>query len=151
MPKITPCLWFDSRLQEAMDLYTSIFPDSRILGTQENAGVVFTARFELFGQEFMGLNGAPPTIEFTDAISLYVDCEDQAEVDKYWDALLADGGRPSQCGWLSDKFGVSWQIVPRRLIELINDPDPARAKRAMDSMMRMVKIEIAELERAANG
>jgi predicted 3-demethylubiquinone-9 3-methyltransferase (glyoxalase superfamily) len=116
----------------------------------EQEGKLMTATFELAGQEFVALNGGG-SFTFTEGISLMVDCEDQAEVDRYWDALTADGGKPSMCGWLKDKFGVSWQIVPRRLMELNTDPDPERARRAMEAMLQMSKIEIAELERAADG
>ena len=149
MNKVTPFLWFDDQLQEALTFYTGIFPDSEVIDKQEFGGQVFVARFRIAGQEIMAMN-AGPGHPHTDAFSLWVDCVDQAEVDKYWDALLADGGKESMCGWLSDKFGVSWQVVPRRLSELMSDPDPARAKRAMDEMMTQVKIDVAALERAAD-
>jgi predicted 3-demethylubiquinone-9 3-methyltransferase (glyoxalase superfamily) len=125
MNKITPFLWFDNQLEEAMAFYTSVFPDAEILETHHTGGQVFTARFRLAGQEFSAMN-AGPQFPFTEAVSFWIDCIDQAEVDHYWDALLADGGEPSQCGWLKDRFGLSWQVVPRRLMELTNDPDPAR-------------------------
>lgn len=149
MNKVTPFLWFDNDLQEALEFYTGIFPDSEILLTQEFGGQVFVARFRIAGQEIMGMNAGPGHPQ-TDAFSLWVDCVDQAEVDKYWNALLAGGGKESMCGWLSDRFGVSWQVVPRRLSELMADPDPARAKRAMDEMMTQVKIDVAALEKAAD-
>lgn len=149
MNKITPHLWFDNQLKEAMAFYVSLFPDSEILETHDY-GPTFVARFTVAGQEIMAMN-AGPDFKLDEAFSLYIDCEDQAEVDRYWDALLADGGRESMCGWLTDKFGVSWQVVPRRLNELLEDPDPERAKRALDAMLSMVKLDVAQLERAADG
>jgi predicted 3-demethylubiquinone-9 3-methyltransferase (glyoxalase superfamily) len=155
--KVTTFLTFADRAGEAVEFYTSIFPDSKVTSETrypaampEQEGKLMTATFELAGQEFVALNGGG-SFTFTEGISLMVDCEDQAEVDRYWDALTADGGKPSMCGWLEDKFGVSWQIVPRRLMELNTDPDPERARRAMEAMLQMSKIEIAELERAADG
>lgn len=150
MNKITPCLWFDDNLQEAMDFYLSVFPDGEITSSNGNGGQVFTATFRLAGQEFQALNGGPGH-PFTDALSLTIDCVDQAEVDYYWDALTAGDGAEVQCGWLVDPFGLSWQVVPRRLVELLGDPDPERAQRAIQAMLGMVKIDVAELERAANG
>ena len=158
MDKITPCLWFDGNAEEAARFYVSLLPDSRIDKVLRSpadypsgsAGDVLTVEFTLAGRSFMGLNGGPE-FKFDEAVSFSIDCEDQAEVDRLWEALTADGGQPVQCSWLRDKFGLSWQIVPRRLIELMQDPDPAKAKRAMESMMTMVKIDIAELERAAAG
>lgn len=157
MPKITPCLWFDTEAEDAANLYTAIFPNSRITdisrygdaGPRE-AGMVITVSFELDGQEFMGLNGGPQ-FTFDEAISFTVSCGSQEEVDEYWDRLTANGGEESQCGWLKDRFGVSWQIVPTRLSELLGDPDPARAQRAMQAMLQMRKIDIAALEKAAAG
>jgi predicted 3-demethylubiquinone-9 3-methyltransferase (glyoxalase superfamily) len=150
MPTITPFIWFDSDLQEAIDLYTGLFPDAKIL--DENSmpnGDLFFGTFTLAGQTFFGMNGGPGH-PHTDAFSLFVMCDDQAEVDRYWDALTAEG-TPVACGWLTDKFGVSWQIVPRRLMELQADPDPARVKRTVDAMMTMVKLDVAALEAAADG
>jgi predicted 3-demethylubiquinone-9 3-methyltransferase (glyoxalase superfamily) len=156
MQKITTCLWFDGRAEEAMNHYTSIFRNSKTGKVTRYGdagpgpkGSVITCSFELEGREFTALNGGPQ-YQFTEAISLSVDCADQAEVDYYWERLTADGGAESQCGWLKDKFGLSWQIVPRRLIELLGDPDPRRARRATEAMLKMRKIDIAELERAAD-
>ncbi|HEX8527564.1 VOC family protein [Allosphingosinicella sp.] len=158
MDKITPCLWFDGNAEEAANFYVSLLPDSRIDRVLRSpadypsgsAGDVLTVEFTLAGRSFMGLNGGPE-FKFTEAVSFSIDCENQEEVDRLWDALIADGGQPVQCSWLRDRFGLSWQIVPRRLTELMHDPDPARAKRAMESMMTMVKIDVAELERAVEG
>ena len=154
MQKITPFLWFDDDLEEAMEFYASIFPDSKIHGVQryevEQQGTVVTAEFELAGQRFMGLNGGPE-FKFTNAVSFYVNCESQKEVDDYWEKLLAGGGQTQACGWLTDKFGLSWQIIPKQLIELMGDPDPEKAQRVMQAMLQMVKIDIAELERAHAG
>ena len=150
MPKITPFLWFDDDLEQALELYAGIFPDAKVLDTNRTPdGHLFYATFTLAGQTFNGLNGGPGH-PLTDAFSIFVTCEDQAEVDKYWDALTAEG-TPVACGWLIDKFGLSWQIVPKRLMELQADPDPARVKRTVDAMMKMVKLDVAELDRAANG
>ncbi|MBV8950427.1 MAG: VOC family protein [Actinobacteria bacterium] len=157
MPKITPWLWFDTEAEEAAKLYTSIFKNSRITDTScygpggpRPEGSVMTVSFELDGQEFVGLNGGPEST-FDEAISFMVQCDSQAEVDEYWDRLTADGGQESQCGWLKDRFGVSWQIIPTRLNELLGDPDPERARRAMQAMLQMHKIDIEAMERAADG
>lgn len=146
MQKIAPCLWFNNQVEEAVLLYTSIFKDSKILSTQrlENAGPdqneqVITMEFELFGQQFMALNGGP-AFQFTPAISFFVKCESQAEVDLYWNQL-AEGGMIEQCGWLRDKFGVSWQIIPNILGELLGDKDPVKSSRVMNAMLQMTKIE----------
>jgi predicted 3-demethylubiquinone-9 3-methyltransferase (glyoxalase superfamily) len=154
MKAIIPCLWFDTEGEEAAQLYTSLFPNSRIIDVARYgeagprpAGSVMTVSFELNGQEFLALNGGPE-YKFTEAVSFQVFCEDQDEVDRYWDAL-SEGGEPGPCGWLKDRFGLSWQIVPTRLTELLRDPDPGRAQRAMQAMLGMKKLEIAELERAA--
>jgi predicted 3-demethylubiquinone-9 3-methyltransferase (glyoxalase superfamily) len=156
MQKITPFLWFDTEGEDAARYYTSVFPNSRIVDVARYgeagprpAGTVMTVTFELEGQRFVALNGGPE-FSFNEAISFEVECEDQAEVDRYWDTLT-DGGEPGPCGWLKDKFGVSWQIVPRRLTELIADEDRDKAQRVMAAMLRMGKIEVAELERAAEG
>ncbi len=158
--KITPCLWFDyDQAQHAAELYTSLIPNSKILKTQTygTAGAeaaqargeknitpdsVMTVEFELDGQRFVGLNGGP-IFKFTEAASFQIHCEDQAEIDRYWEALTADGGEESQCGWLKDKFGLSWQILPKNLPELIENPD------AMACMLKMQKLDIAELEQAS--
>lgn len=154
--KITPYFWYDNNIEEAMEFYTSVFPDSKVtmLKTYENAdpngNSVVVAKFELAGQEFAGMN-AGPEFKFNEAISLYVDCEDQAECDAIWDKFVAAGGTPTACGWINDKWGLSWQIVPRQLDALLDDPDPERAGRAMQAMLKQVKIDIGEIERAANG
>lgn len=157
MSKITPCLWFDHRIQEAVDLYVSLFPNSRITetthypeGGMQPAGTVLTIAFELDGRPFTALNGGP-MFQFNEAVSFQIDCADQAEVDRYWEALTANGGQESQCGWLKDPYGLSWQVVPRRMLELMSDSDPARAARAMAAMMPMKKIDLAAIERAAAG
>jgi len=153
MQKITPFLWFDNQAEEAMNFYVSIFKNSKVLsvnrygeGAPAPKGTVMTANFELDGQEFTALNGGP-MFKFSPAISFVVHCETQAEVDEYW-AKLSVGGKTNQCAWLDDKFGVSWQIVPNALIELLSDPDPAKAGRVMQAMMQMTKIDIAALQRA---
>jgi predicted 3-demethylubiquinone-9 3-methyltransferase (glyoxalase superfamily) len=154
--KITPCLWFDGNAEDAVRFYTSVFANSSIDQVQRSTvdypggkeGSVLIIAFTLAGQSYLALNGGPFE-KFTNAISLSVDCEDQAEVDRCWTALTADGGNPVQCGWLKDKYGLSWQIVPRRLPELLSDPDTAKARRVMQAMMRMVKIDVAALEAAA--
>lgn len=157
MPSITPNLWFDSDALEAAELYVSIFPRSRIVDVTHYGpdaprpeGTVLTVEFELDGTRFVGINGGPD-FTFDEAVSFEISCVDQAEVDHYWDALTADGGSESRCGWLKDRFGLSWQVVPRRLVELIQDPDPARARRALQAMYGMRRLDVAELERAADG
>jgi predicted 3-demethylubiquinone-9 3-methyltransferase (glyoxalase superfamily) len=154
MQKITPCLWFDTEGEEAATFYTSVFPNSKILEVTHygsagprDEGLVMTVNFELNGQEFIALNGGPG-YTFNEALSLEVSCDSQEEVDAYW-SKLSEGGEQGPCGWLKDRFGVSWQIVPTRLIELITDPDKEKAQRAMAAMLKMRKIEIDELERAA--
>jgi predicted 3-demethylubiquinone-9 3-methyltransferase (glyoxalase superfamily) len=155
MPKQTPCLWFDGQAEEAAAHYTAIFPNSEILGVTRygpdapgQEGAVMTVEFSLDGQQYIGLNGGPQ-FTFTEAISFQIHCADQDEVDHYW-TTLSDGGEEGPCGWLKDRFGVSWQVVPDRLLELVSDPDPGRAQRAMQAMMGMRKIVVAELERAAD-
>lgn len=153
-----PCLWFEGNAEEAASFYTSLIPNSRIDTVWRSpaetpsgpAGMVLTVDFTLNGQRFQGLNGGAD-FRFNEAVSFVIECDDQAEVDRLWDALAADGGEPGPCGWIKDKFGLSWQITPRRLGELISDPDPEKARRAMEAMLKMGKIEIAELERAAAG
>ena len=152
-----PCLWFDGKAEEAAKFYTSLLPDSRVDKVWRSpadtpsgpAGMVLTVDFTLNGQQFQGLNGGPE-FSFNEAVSFVIECEDQAEVDRLWDALTANGGEPGPCGWLKDRFGLSWQIVPRQLNELVEDPDPERARRAMEAMLKMGKIEVAELQRAAD-
>ncbi|RTR05902.1 VOC family protein [Halomonas nitroreducens] len=157
MQKITPFLWFDGQAEEAGRFYVSLFPDSRIERVVRAptdtpsvpAGAVLLVEFTLAGTRYVGLNGGPG-MPFTEAVSLHIDCADQAEVDRYW-AALAEGGREIQCGWLQDRWGLRWQVVPTRMHELLRDPDPARARRAMEAMMGMGKLIIADLERAAAG
>lgn len=156
MPKITPFLWFDDQAEEAVQFYTSIFKDSQILGVSRygegspgQPGTVMTVSFQLAGQEFTALNGGP-VFKFTEAISFFVNCETQAEVDELWEKLCA-GGEESQCGWLKDKFGVSWQIVPTGLGDLLGGPDPLKAQRAMQAMLKMRKLDIAALQHAYDG
>jgi predicted 3-demethylubiquinone-9 3-methyltransferase (glyoxalase superfamily) len=158
MSKITPCLWFDGNAEEAANFYVSLLPDSRV-GTVSRspadnpstpAGAVLVVDFTLAGQHFTGLNGGPE-FKFTEAISFVIDCEDQAEVDRLWDALTANGGSPSQCGWLKDRFGISWQIIPRALGELLGSPDADGSRRAMEAMLKMTKIDVAALRRAFEG
>jgi predicted 3-demethylubiquinone-9 3-methyltransferase (glyoxalase superfamily) len=156
MPTTTPCLWFDTQGEEAAELYCSVFPNSRIRKVTRYGpdmpgpeGQVLTVEFELDGQPFTALNGGPQ-FTFDEAISFQIDCADQEEADHYWYSL-SKGGQESQCGWLKDRFGLSWQVVPRRLVELLDDPDPQRATRAMQAMLTMGRIDIAEVERAADG
>ena len=152
---IFPCLWFDGNAEEAATFYVTLLPDSQIDSIWRSpaetpsgpAGMVLTVDFTLNGQRVQGLNGGAD-FRFNEAISFVIECEDQAEVDRLWDALTADGGEAGPCGWLKDRFGLSWQIVPRRLNELVADPDPDRARRAMEAMLKMGKIDVAELERA---
>ena len=159
MHKITPYLWFDSQAEEAANFYVSVFKNSKIKSvtyyeraevTGAPEGKVMAVEFEVDGQHLVGFNGGPH-FKFTEAISLMVSCSSQAEVDEYWNKLIADGGEASQCGWLKDKDGLSWQIVPTRLMELLSDPDPERAGRATKAMLEMQKIDLAALERAAAG
>ena len=157
MGKPYPCLWFDGNAEEAAGFYVSLLPDSHVDKVWRSpaetpsgpAGMVLTVDFTLAGQRFQGLNGGPH-FTFNEAVSFVIDCEDQAEVDRLWDELTANGGEPGPCGWLKDRFGLSWQIVPRRLEELLNDPDSERARRAMEAMLTMGKIDVAQLEHAAD-
>ena len=157
MAKITPVLWFEDHAEEAAKFYVSLFPNSRLDKVSRApadtpsgpAGSVLTVDFTLDGQPVQILNGGPE-FKLSEAFSLAVDCKDQAEVDRLWNAFLDDGGQESVCGWLKDRYGLSWQIVPHRLGELLADPDPGRARRAMEAMLKMVKIDVAELERAAD-
>ena len=157
MAKLFPCLWFDGNAEEAAGFYVTLLPGSHVdkvwrapAETPSGpAGMVLTVDFTLAGQRFQGLNGGPD-FRFNEAVSFVIDCDDQAEVDRLWDALTASGGEPGPCGWLKDRFGLSWQIMPRRLDELLNDPDSERARRAMEAMLKMGKIEVAELEDAAD-
>jgi predicted 3-demethylubiquinone-9 3-methyltransferase (glyoxalase superfamily) len=155
--KIIPNLWFDTEAEEAADFYTSVFKDSRIVnkthyteGAPREAGMVMTVEWELNGQRFVGINGGTQ-FKFDEAVSFAIDCEDQDEVDYYWEKLTEDGGSPGQCGWLKDKFGMSWQVVPTGWDEVFSDADPKRAERAMKAMLQMTKLDIEALRRAADG
>ncbi len=154
MQKITPFLWFDKEALEAAKLYTSIFKESKIKSPEvfedTPSGTVQVVSIVLFGQEFTLMN-AGPQFKFNESISFVVNCENQEEVDYYWNALTADGGEESQCGWLKDKFGLSWQIVPKQLNELMGDPDKAKAGRVMQAMLQMKKIIVSDLEKASAG
>ncbi len=149
MPKITPFLWFDTQAEEAMNFYLSIFKNSKAGRITRSKGNVMSVAFELEGQRFMALNGGP-MFHFTPAISIFVDCETQEEVDELW-GKLCEGGEPSRCGWLTDKFGLSWQIIPKGLGEMLSDPDPVRSQRVMKAMLQMGKIDIGGLKRAYDG
>ena len=154
MNKITPCLWFDNNAEEAVNFYCSVFKNSKVLNMSRstdvgpgNPGSVLTAAFEIDGQQLTALNGGPQ-FTFTEAISLMVMCDTQQEIDDYWAKLTANGGKESQCGWLKDKYGLSWQIVPRILPQLMQDKDPAKRNRVMKALLKMVKLDIAGLQRA---
>jgi len=149
MPTITPFLWFDSQAEEAMNYYLSIFKNSKVLSVNRADGKVLTVTFELEGQKFMALNGGPH-FKFTEAISLFVNCETQQEVDEMWEKL-SQGGEKGRCGWLKDRFGLWWQIIPSALGKLMNDPDPEKSKAVFQAMMKMNKIVIKDLERAHAG
>ncbi|MBK8025270.1 MAG: VOC family protein [Chloroflexi bacterium] len=157
MQKITPYLWFDNQAEEAIRFYTSLFPNSRIVSISRLPGeapgvdgAVLTATFELNGREFMALNGGPQ-FKFNESISLFVDCDSQEEVDRLWNALTADGGEESQCGWLKDKYGLSWQIIPEALMRLMSDPNATKAGAVMQAMLQMQKIDVATLQAAYDG
>ena len=150
MQKITPFLWFDNQAEEAINYYVSIFNNSKIINVSRKPdGSLFTATFQLEGQQFMALNGGPQ-FKFTEAISLFVDCKDQQEVDDLWDKLT-EGGEEQACGWLKDKFGLSWQIIPSALMELMQDEDPEKVHRVTEAMLQMVKIDVPALQRAYEG
>lgn len=156
--KIAPCLWFDKNAEEAAKFYASTFPDSRVLAVHKSpsdypsgkAGDVLTVDFTVLGQQFMGLNGGPE-FKFNEAVSFQVFTSSQEETDRYWNAIVNSGGQESECGWCRDKFGLSWQIVPHALNDAINDPDTRAAKRSMEAMMTMRKIDIAKIEAARRG
>jgi predicted 3-demethylubiquinone-9 3-methyltransferase (glyoxalase superfamily) len=155
MSKITPFLWFDTEAEDAASFYTSVFPNSKIVTTTHYGpegprpeGMVMTVAFELDGNPFVGINGGP-NFSFSEAISFVIDCENQAEVDRYWEELSSGGGEEGPCGWLKDRFGVSWQVVPTALPQLLSQPDPEKAKRVFAAMMGMKKLDIAGLEAAA--
>jgi predicted 3-demethylubiquinone-9 3-methyltransferase (glyoxalase superfamily) len=151
MSKITPFLWFDNNADQAIQFYQSVFSNFQtISASRAENGQLFTATIEIEGQQLMLLNGGPE-YKFTEAISLFVTCEDQAEVDNFWTKLTADGGQPGQCGWLKDKFGLSWQIVPKQLGELMGDPNPAKSQAVVQAMLKMTKIIVADLQKAHDG
>ncbi len=150
MASITPFLWFNDNAEEAMTFYTSIFKNSKVISVNRMGDKVFSVQFELEGQRFHGLNGGP-MFAFTEAISFFVGCETQQEIDELWTKLLADGGVESRCGWLKDKFGLSWQIVPNQLGSMLSDQDPAKSKRVMDALLQMVKLDLPTLRRAYDG
>lgn len=158
MSKIAPCLWFNGQAEEAAEFYASILPDSRIEKVHRAAadnpstpqGEVLTVDFTLCGQQFIGLNGGPD-FQFSEAISFSIDCEDQAEVDRYWDALVEGGGEHSVCGWLKDRYGVSWQVIPRQLPEMLDGADREGAARVMKAMLEMTKIDVAKVKEAYGG
>ena len=156
MPAITPNLWFDTEAEEAAEFYCSVFPNSKVATVMRYGkdmpmpeGTVLTIEFELDGNRFIAINGGPQ-FPFTEAVSFVIACEDQAEVDRLW-AALSEGGSPGPCGWLQDRWGLSWQIVPKRLLQLLADADPNRSRRAVEAMLKMSKLDIAALERAAAG
>ncbi len=158
MPRITPCLWYDGRAREAAEFYASVFPDCEVVGgslapgdnPSTKAGEELMVTFTIAGQTFTALNGGPQ-FPFTEAISLEIDCADQAEADRYWDALVEGGGEHSQCGWLKDRFGVSWQVIPRGIGDYLGGPDPEGRARAMGAMLRMTRLDVEELRRAYEG
>ncbi len=154
--RITPNLWFDTEAEEAAGFYTSVFRNSRIVGVTHyteagprEAGMVMTVEFELDGQRFVGINGGPQ-FKFDEAVSFQINCESQNEVDYYWEKLIEGGGEEGPCGWLKDRFGLSWQVTPNGMSEMLNDADPERARRAMEAMLQMKKLDIEELRRAAD-
>ena len=149
-PKISPFLWFDNNAEEAAQFYTSVFKNSKILEVSRPQGAVMVVRFQIAGQEVTALNGGP-RFKFSEAFSFVVSCDNQQEIDEYWSKLTAGGGQESMCGWLKDKFGFSWQIVPTVLGKLMSDPDPKRANRVMQALLQMKKLDIAKLTAAAAG
>ena len=150
MPTITPFLWFDTQAEEAMNFYASVFARSNVTSVNRAQGKVMSVQFELEGQKFMALN-AGPQYKFTEAISFFVGCETQQEIDALWAKLTADGGAPSRCGWLKDKFGLSWQIIPNALGRMLSDKDAAKSKRVMNAMLQMEKLDLRRLQQAYNG
>jgi len=150
VPSITPFLWFDTQAEEAMNLYTSIFKRSKVLGINRAQGKVMSVQFELEGQKFMALN-AGPHHKFNEAVSFFVGCETQQELDELWAKLTAGGGEPGRCGWLKDKFGLSWQIIPNALGQMLNDKDPAKSSRALNAMLQMGKLDLRQLQNAYAG
>jgi predicted 3-demethylubiquinone-9 3-methyltransferase (glyoxalase superfamily) len=157
MQKIVPNLWFDTEAEEAANFYVSVFEDARILNVTHyteaaprQAGMVMTVEWELEGQRFIGINGGPQ-FKFDEAVSFQIECKDQAEVDYYWEKLTADGGKEGQCGWVTDKYGLAWQVTPAGIDELFADSDPERGRRAMEAMLKMGKLDVNALRAAADG
>jgi len=150
MPTITPFLWFDTQAEEAMNFYTSVFKRSKVTSINRAQGKVMSVQFELEGQKFMALN-AGPQFPFTEAISFFVGCETQEEIDELWAKLTSDGGATSRCGWLKDKFGLSWQIIPNALGRMLNDKDAAKSQRVLNAMLQMDKLDLKRLQQAYNG
>ena len=150
MPTVTPFLWFDSQAEEAMNLYASIFPRAKVLTVNSAQGRVMSVEFELEGQKFMAMN-AGPHHKFNEAVSFFVGCDTQQEIDDYWAKLTANGGEPGRCGWLKDKFGLSWQIVPKALGRLMSSGDATKSKRVMDALLRMNKLDVKALQQAFDG
>ncbi len=150
MPTITPFLWFDTQAEDAMNFYASIFKRSKIVSVNRFQGKVQAVEFELEGQAFKAMN-AGPQFQFTEAVSFFVACDTQQEIDDLWAKLTADGGAPSRCGWLKDKFGLSWQIIPSNLVRMLHSSDPAQASRVMNAMLQMSKLDVAQLQAACDG
>ena len=150
MPTITPFLWFDTQAEEAMNFYASIFKRSKVISVNRAQGKVMSVQFELEGQEFMALN-AGPNFKFTEAISFFVGCRTQEEIDELWAKLIAEGGEPSRCGWLKDRFGLSWQIIPKTLGGMLGDKDAAKSTRVMNAMLQMTKLDQKQLQQAYDG
>jgi predicted 3-demethylubiquinone-9 3-methyltransferase (glyoxalase superfamily) len=150
MPSITPFLWFDTQAEEAMNFYASIFKRSKVTSVNRVQGKVMTVAYELEGQEFMALN-AGPQFKFNESVSFFVGCDTQTEIDDFWTKLTADGGSPNRCGWLKDKFGLSWQIVPNSLGQMLGSPDGAKSQRVMEAMMQMDKLDLQRLQQAYDG
>jgi predicted 3-demethylubiquinone-9 3-methyltransferase (glyoxalase superfamily) len=150
VPSITPFLWFDTQAEEAMNLYASIFKSSKVLSVNRAQGRVMSVQFELEGQKFMALN-AGPHHKFNEAVSFFVGCETQQEIDELWTKLTVDGGEPGRCGWLKDKFGLSWQIIPNTLGQMLGDKDPARSARVVNAMLQMGQLDLRELQQAYAG
>jgi predicted 3-demethylubiquinone-9 3-methyltransferase (glyoxalase superfamily) len=150
MPAITPFLWFDSQAEDAMNFYVSIFPQSRVISVSRAGGRTLSVDFEIENQRIMALNGGP-LYQFNESFSLFVTCETQAEIDNYWEKLTGDGGAPGRCGWLKDKYGLSWQVIPKAFGAMLGGTDGARTKRVVDAMMQMGKLELAKLQAAYDG
>jgi predicted 3-demethylubiquinone-9 3-methyltransferase (glyoxalase superfamily) len=150
MPTITPFLWFDTQAEEAMNFYASVFKRSKVVSVNRAQGKVMSVEFDLEGQKFMALN-AGPLYTFTEAVSFFVSCETQQEIDDLWAKLTAGGGEPGRCGWLKDKFGLSWQVIPTRLGQMLGDKDTAKASRVMQAMLQMNKLDLARLQQAYDG